>query len=240
MPRLIEKGDPGTDRPILIDGIELRILPAELDAPPEPVSDFLDRLDGGSSEHQRRPWFDGVANVRDRKTFTFAYDQIQGDDRIKMMEIVARGGLHRITVWRMEPIIWTCREGVSRYYLPAFRKPAAHLYSGLVLGGETAGAVTVTTEAFPIDATLNGDALTVTYEEGPILSNPGTGGLVLGRVPNSDGEEAGYTRVRAGGTLVTGDELILWGVWTSECTLRSPGVTMRGQTESQAFVFVEV
>jgi hypothetical protein len=239
MPRLIDKGDPGTDRSILIDGIQLSILPADLDAPPEPVSDYLDRLDGGASEHQRRPYFLGAPAYSDRYTFTFAYDQITGDDRVKMEEIRVAGGTHRIVVWRMVPIIWHVQAGVSRYYLGRFRKPAEWLYRGLILSGP-AGSTEVTAEHFPIDATLAGEALTVTYAEGPTLADPGTGGVVIARQPDVSGEAADYTAVRVGGTLTTGDVLMLWGVWAHEVSLRAPGLVMRGQTETQSYTFVEV
>lgn len=239
MVRQIEQGDPGTDRPILIDGIELGIMPADLDAPPEPVSDYLDRLDGGASEHQRRPFFLGAPNYSDRYSYTFAYDQIQGDDRVKMELIRVRGGIHRLVVWRMVPVIWTCLAGVQQYYLPRFRKPAAHLYSGLRMGGD-AGSIVIGTETFPIDATLNDVALTVTYAEGPALVAPGAGEIVISRQPDVTGEAADYVPILLGDTVVTGDELILWGCWAHEVSLRAPGLTMRGQTESHAYTFEEV
>jgi len=237
MPRLIEQGDPGTDRPILLDGVELSVLPADLDSPPEPVSDYLDRLNGRASEHQRRPSFYGAPSHTDRYPFTFAYDQIRGPDRIIMETIRVRGGTHLLTVWRMVPVIWQCQAGISRHYLP--RRPAAHLYDGLLIGGD-AGATVVNTEHFPIDATLNGAALAVTYAEGPTLADPGEGGVVVAREADVSGEAAGYVGIRVGGTLQTGDELMLWGCWTHEVSLRAPGLVMRGQSESHAYVFVEV
>jgi hypothetical protein len=239
MPRLIDKGDPSTDYPILIDGVQLGIIPAELEAPPEPVSQYLDRLDGGASEHQRRPFFLGAGNYSDRYTYTFSLDGIEAEDRIKVDELRVRGGIHRLTVWRMVPVVWACLGGLSRYYLPRFRKPAAHLYAGLRISG-AAGSVVVTTEAFPVDATLNGDALAVTYAEGPTLTDPGEGGIVVARQPDGSGESADYCAVRVGGDIATGDELMLWGVWSHEVSLRVANVTMRGQSEALALVFVEV
>lgn len=239
MPRLIAPGDPGTDHPMLIDGVALSILPADLDAPPEPISDYKDRLDGGASEHQRRPWFLGAASYSDRYTFTFGYKQIADENRIAMEEMRVRGGIHRLVVWRMVPIIWTVQTGVAVYYLPRFRKPAAHLYSGLMLIGP-AGADEVTTENFPIDAWLGDEPLVVSYAEGPALDDPGEGGIVFARQPDVSGEATDYNAVRVGGDLVTGDELKVWGVWSHEVSLRTPGLTMRGQVEDQNYVFVEV
>lgn len=239
MPRLIEKGDPGIDHPILIDGIELSIMPAELDQPPTPVSVYLDRFDGGASEHQRRPYFIGAPSYKDRYPFTFAYDQIGREDRIKMEEIRVGGGIHRLTIWRMVPVKWICLAGVSRYYLPSFRKPAAHLYDGLAISGP-AGFNIVSPETFPIDATLNGDALEVTYAEGPELDDPGEGGIVFARQPDTSGQTMDYCALRVGGALVTGDVLMAWGCWSHDVSLRAPGVTMRGQVERQAYTFVEV
>jgi len=239
MVRLIEKGAPGTDFPILIDGRQVSILPADLDQPPTPVSDYLDRFDGGASEHQRRPFFLGAPNYKDRYSFTFTYDTLSTEDRIVMEELRVMGGIHRLTVWRMVPVIWSCLAGVARYYLPSLRKPAAHLYDALVITGRT-GVATVTTEAFPIDAWLNDDPLTVTYAEGPTLADPGAGGIVIARQPDASGEAADYVAVRIGDTVVTGDILKLWGCWTHEVSLRAPGVTLRGQAETQNYTFVEV
>lgn len=237
MVRLIEQTDAGTDYPILIDGLQVSVRPADLDQPPVPVSDYLDRFDGGASEHQRRPWFLGAPSYKDRYSFAFRYDQISGADRVIMETIRVRGGIHRLTVFRMVPVIWSCLAGVSRYYLPSFRKPAAHLYDGLALSNP---AATVTTEAFPIDATLEGVALTVTYAEGPTLADPGAGGIVVARQPDTSGEAADYVAVRIGDAVTTGDELILWGCWTHEVSLRTQSVNLRGQIESQAYTFVEV
>lgn len=238
---LLERGDVGTDRPILIDGIELSVMPAEMEIIPEPVSEYLDMFDGGAREFQRRPYFDGIPNYSDRYTFVIPYDALRGEDRVKVELIRARGGIHRLTVWRMVPVVWTCVAGVSRYYLPRFRKPAAHLYAGTAITGVGgAGAATVTTNAFPIEATLGGVALDVTYAEGPTLADPGAGGIVFARMPDVDGEAADYTALRIGGALVTGTELVAWGAWSHEVSLRAPRVAIRGLVESHALTFVEV
>lgn len=240
MPRLINKGDPGTDYPILIDGVQVSVRPADLDQPPASVSDYLDRFDGGASEHQRRPWFLGAPAYKDRYSFTFSYDQIKAEDRIIMDELRVGGGIHRLTVWRMVPVKWVCLAGISRYYLPSFRKPAAHLYDGVELSGPAGFVVVDPLDTFPIDATLNDTTLTVTYAEGPTLADPGAGGIVIARQPDTSGETADYCAVRIGDAVETGDVLMLWGCWTHEVSWRTASVNLRGQVESQAYSFVEV
>lgn len=241
MSPLIERGDAGTDRPVLLDGIELSIMPADMEITPEPVGDYVDMLDGGAREFQRRPWFDGVPNYSDRYTFSIPYEQIQGTDRIKLELIRNRGGIHRLVVWRMVPVVWTIVADLSRYYLPRFRRPAAHLYAGTLIGGSGGGgAATITTTAFPLEATLDDVALDVTYAEGPTLIDPGEGTIVVARQPDTAGETQDYTALMLGGDLVDGAELVVWGAWSHEVSLRAPRVALNGVRESQSLTFVEV
>lgn len=232
----LAKGDPGTRYPLLIDGERLSVNPAELDVTPEPVSDFLDMLDGGAREMQRRPGFDGVANLSDRYTFSIPYDALKGNDRIIVEEVRARGGVHRITLWRLVPVIYTMKSGLQRYYFPRFRKCAAHLYAGLYMGN----GISVDTILFPTLATLNGAALDVTYALGPTLADPGAGGLVIAKQPDASGAATDYTGFMVGDAVATGDELILWTSFTFECSMRAPRIVVRGITESHAHTFVEV
>lgn len=233
-------GDPGIARPVLIDGVELSVMPSEFDMLPEPVSDYLDMFDGGAREFQRRPYFDGVNNYSDRVTFSFPIDQIRGENMRKMQLILARGGTHRITVWRMSPVVFSCVSGVQRYYLPRFRKVAGHLYAGLTLSGGGVGDTIVTTDAFPLIATLNDADLAVTYAEGPTLVAPGAGGIVIARQPDTSGAATDYVAVRMGDSPDTGDELILWSCWTHETSLRDPRISVRGPQESHSYTFVEL
>ncbi len=235
LPR-IAPGDPGTAFPPVIDGHVLSLIPAELDITPEPVGDYVDMLDGGAREFQRRPGFDGVANHSDRYTIDLVYDSIKGTNREQMELIRARGGLHRVTVWRMVPVIYTCQSGVQRYYFPRFRKCAAHLYSGLNIGGN----ITVSTDVFPTLATLNDDDLIVTYALGPTLVTPGAGGLVIAKQPDTSGAATDYTALMLGDVVATGDELIVWTCFTFECSMRAPRIPVRGITESHSHTFVEV
>jgi hypothetical protein len=233
IPPLVTKGDPGIDRPLVIDGIVLSVMPRE--AVPRPLSRFLDMADGGAREFQIRPHFDGIARHADRYTFTIPYEWLSGENREKMELIRVSGGAHRLTAWRMVPVRFTCKAGVQRYYLPRFRKCAAHLYSGL-----QNGAYTVDTELFPTLATLNDVELAVTYAEGPTLADPGAGGLVIARQPDSAGSAKEYTALRLGDVVVTGDDLILWSCFAHECSMLEPSIRMVGNTESHAYTFVEV
>jgi hypothetical protein len=236
LPALVEKGDPGIDRSIVIDGVVFSVMPKDMDVSPEPVSDYLDMLDGGAREFQRRPHFDGVPDYSDRYTFGFPYEALNNDDREKLELIRVRGGIHRLTLWRMVPVVWTCKTGVQRYYLPRFRKIAASVYDGLAIGG----GVTVATDRFPSIASLNGAALTVTYADGPTLASPGAGGIVLARDPDLTGEATDYTGVYVGTAVESGDELILWACFAFEVSMRAPRMKLSGINESHAYTFVEV
>lgn len=235
MPVYVKKGDPGTDRPILIDGIVFSVMPSDMEITPEPISEYLDMLGGGAREFQRRPGFDGVADHADRYTFAVPYGYLKGENRVQMELIRVRGGVHRLTVWRMVPVFYTLKSGVQRIYLPRFRKIAAHLYDGLNMGG-----VVVTTASFPTYATLNGDTeLAVTYAAGPTLVTPGAGGIVIARQPDTSGAATDYTAMLLGDTVETGDTLELWSCFTFECSMRAPRVIVTRQQESHAHTFVE-
>lgn len=235
MPVYLTKEDPGTAQPIMIDGLVFSILPSEIDMTPEPISQFLDTLGGGAREYQRRPGFDGVADHADRYTFAIPYEGLKGSNRVNMELIRVRGGVHRITVWRMVPVVYTLKSGVQRIYLPRYRKIAAHLYDGVNLGG-----VIVNTTSFPTLAELNDDPLSVTYATGPTLVSPGAGGIVIARQPDASGAAMDYTAMLLGDTVETGDKLSLWAAFTFECSMRAPRIIMRRQQESHAHTFVEV
>jgi hypothetical protein len=241
IPPLVLKGDPSFDRPLVIDGIVLSIMPREMTATPRPISDFLDMLDGGGREFQRRPHFDGVADHSDRWTFSFPYGNLKGENLIKMDLIRVSGGVHRIVMWRMLPVIWTCKSGVQRYYLPRFRKIAAHVYEGLDIGN----GYFVNTELIPTIATLtrldlSETELAVTYAEGPALVDPGADGLVIARQPDTSGAAMDYTALLLGDDVDTGDKLTLWSCCAFDCSLLDPSIRMVGPTESHAYTFVEV
>jgi hypothetical protein len=212
-------------------------MPRDLTAPPAPISDYLDLLDGGAKEFQRRPHFDGVANHADRYTFSFPLDNLRGDNRVTMELIRVRGGTHRLVIWRMVPVIWTApRAGIQRFYFPRFRKCAAHVYEGLHIGS----GVFVSPDLFPTLATLNDEDLTVTYAEGPDLASPGAGGLVVSRLADESGPAMDYSAVRVGDTIAAGDELVIWTCFAFECSMRRQDVRMVGPTESHAYIFEEV
>lgn len=232
----IEIGDSGIRRAIVIDGYVFRNLPQEIEALPEPVSDYQDMLDGGAREWQRRPYFDGVPNHSDRYTFSIPFEWLEGEALQNMEIIRVTGGIHRLTLWRMVPIVFTCKAGVQTYYLPRFRKVAAHLYTDLHLGN----GVFVSTDAFPTKATLNGLPLTVTYALGPALDPPAAGGIVFAKYPEIAGAAMDYTPLRLGDAVATGDTLILWGCWSHEVSMRAPRIRMSGMNESHAHTFVEV
>lgn len=239
MTALFTPSDPGVDLPVLIDGVELSILPADMDIEAEHVADYLDMLDGGAVECERRPHFAGVADYSDRFTFSIPYGQVSGDDLTKLKLMRVRGGAHRITLWRYEPIVYTCKAGVQRYYLPRFRKCAPHLYAGLVIAG---GRVISPTSIpnIPTLATLNGSPLTDLYAEGPTLADPGAAAIRIARQPDASGPAMDYTAMRLGDTVVTGDELIVWMCLTYETSLRSTPVRLSGVIEDRAQTFVEV
>ncbi len=233
---LIARGDPGIDRAIVIDGIVLTIMPEAMEVTPEPVGDYQDMLDGGGRVWQRRPHFDGIANHMDRYTISVPFAAIQGENREKMELIRVTGDPHRVTLWRMVPIVYTCKSGLQRYYLPRLRKCAPHLYDGLELGG----GVIVDTETFPTFATLEDVDLTVTYAEGPTLVEPAAGGIVIARQPDATGEAAEYTAVMLGDEPEEGDVLTIWTVTTHEMALRAPQMRVSHSQESHSYSFVEL
>jgi hypothetical protein len=232
----LARGEPGTKRSILIDGIEFSVIPSEMEILPEPISDEIQMLDGGAREVQRRPHFDGVANHSDRYTFSIPYAALKGDDLQNIELVRVSGGLHRVTIWRLTPIRWTCKAGVQRIYLPRFRKCAAHLYAGLLLSG----AVTVDTTIFPSFADLDGVEKVVTYAEGPTLIDPGAGGLVIAKQPDASGPAMDYTALLLGDVVTTGQVLTLWTSLTFETSMRAPRITLNGTREDHAHTFVEV
>lgn len=236
MPPLVRPGDPGLDRPLTIDGITFDIMPSELDASPDPISDYHDMLDGGAKEVQRRPGFDGVANHADRWTFGVPYDALKEQNRIDMSLIRVSGGIHKLTLWRMEPVTYTLIAGVTRYYFPRFRKCAAWLYYGL----QIPGGIFVDTVQFETLATIDDAAKVVTYAEGPSLISPGAGGIVIARQPDPSGPALDYTGFVLGDNPNGGEKLVIWSCWTHEVSMRAPQIRMRGITESQTHTFVEV
>lgn len=235
----VQDGDPGIDLPLVIDGVVLSFMPKNLAITPDPVSDYLDMMDGGAQEWQRRPFFDGIANHSERYTFAVPYDSVKGDNRVKIELIRARGGTHRLTLWRKTPVIYTCLPGLQRYYFPRFRKCAAHIYAGLLVG-----SVVVSTEVFPTTAELLRDGvatpLNVTYGEGPALADPGPGAIVIAREPDTDGETADYTAFLVGTPLLAGDVITLWSCFSHDVSMRSPSLQLVGLQEHHAYTFVEV
>jgi hypothetical protein len=236
MVALIAKGDPGINREIVIDGRVLSFMPGTMEVTPDPVGDYQDMLDGGAREWQRRPHFDGIANMMDRYTINVPLGSVDGENRIIMEEIRATGGIHRLVLWRMVPFIYTCIAGLQRYYLPRMRKCAAWVYDGLLIGG----GVIVDTEVFPTYATRNGATLAVTYAEGPALVSPGAGGLVIARQPDSAGAATDYTAFMLGDVPAGGDVIVLWMAPAFEMSLRAPQVRVSAGLESQSFTFVEL
>ena len=236
MPALIAKGDPGIDREIVIDGVVLSVMPGTLEVDPAPVGDYQDMLDGGAREWQRRPHFDGIANMMDRYTISVPIANLKGDNREKMEVSRATGGIHRVVLWRMVPFVYTCKAGLQRYYLPRLRKCAAWVYDGLLIGG----GVEVNTENFPAYGTLGDDALTVTYAEGPTLADPGAGGLVISRQPDSSGAAMDYTAFRIGDVPAGGEVLTIWMAPSMEMSLRAPQIRASFKQESHAYTFVEL
>lgn len=236
MPPLIAKGDPGIDRQILIDGIVLSFMPGTMEVTPDPVGDYQDLLDGGAREWQRRPHFDGIANLMDRYTISMPLASLKGDDLEKMEVIRATGGIHRVVLWHMVPFVFTCKAGLQRYYLPRLRKCAAWVYTDLLLPG----GIIVDTESFPTYATLAGVELEVTYEEGPTLADPGAAGLVIARQPDSSGAATDYTAFRIGDVPAGGDTLIVWMAPAFEMSMRAPQVRVSRGMESHNYTFVEL
>lgn len=233
---LIAKGDPGITREIVIDGRVLSFMPGTMEVTPDPVGDYQAMLDGGAREWQRRPHFDGIANMMDRYTISVPLGSVKGDDRIIMEEIRAAGGIHRLVLWRMVPFIYTCRAGLQRYYLPRLRKCAAWVYAGLQIGR----GVIVDTDVFPTYATRNGVALAVTYAEGPALVSPGAGGLVIARQPDNSGAATDYAAFMLGDVPAGGDVIVLWMAPSFEMSLRAPSVRISHSQEAVSLTFVEL
>lgn len=233
---LIARGDPGIDREIVIDGRTLTFMPSEINLQPDPVSDYQDMLDAGSREWQRRPHFDGIASYMDRYTLTLTLADLRGPNRITMEEIRVAGGVHRVTLWRMVPMTFICQPGLQRYYLPRLRKCAAWVYDGLVIGGGTV----VGTEAFPTEATYDDEALAVTYAEGPVLADPGAGGIVIARQPDTSGDAIDFTAVLLGDEPVGGEVLTIWMAPSFEMSMRAPQIRIVAGQESHSYTFVEL
>ena len=233
---LIAKGDPGIDREIVIDGIVLSVMPGTLDVTHPSIGDYQNMLDGGGRRAVRRPHFDGIANRMDRYTINVPLESLKGDNLVKMEEIVAAEDPHRVVLWRMTPFIYTLKAGLTRYYLPRLRKCAAWVYDGLMVGG----GVEVNTTNFPSEATYDGDELAVTYAEGPTLADPGAGGLVIARHPDSSGAATDFTAFRIGDVPTGGEIIKLWLAPAMEMSLDGPQIGVSYKKESHAYTFVEL
>lgn len=234
---VIARGDPGIDRPIVIDGQVLSIMPIPLELAPDAVGEYQDMLDGGAREWQRRPHFGGIANHMDRLTINLGYAP-EGPDREKLELIRATGGVHRLVLWRMVPFVFTCIAGLQRYYLPRMRRCAAWVYDGLLMPAPN--AVTVSTDAFPTDATFDGDALAVTYAEGPALADPGAGGIVIARQPDTSGAAIDFTAFMLGDVPVGGEVVVIWTAPTFEVSMREPRMRLSAGQEVHSYTFVEL
>ena len=239
MPVLIDKGDGGARYPLVIDGIAFSNLPEDLNFVPAPVADYQDMMDAGSRMWLRRPHFDGVADQQERYSISIPRWLLKGQNLINWKLIRASGGLHRFVIWSMECVKWTLRGGVQRVYLPRLRGVAPHVFSGLQLPSGGAGTATVNVENFPAEATLNDDALTVSYAEGPTLDDPGAGGIVIAKQPDATGDATGYTAALLGDDVETGDVLMLWAIFAAQMQMREPTVSYSLKTEEHSFEFVE-
>src|SRR3954467_8200814 len=132
---LVEKGDPGIDRPLVIDGIAFTVVPRGVSVTPTPIGDHVDTLDGGSRVFQPRPSFDGVSDYIDRYEITVPYAALAGQNREQMELIRVSGVVHRVGIWRLVPVKYTCKGGLTRYYLPRYRQNAAQIFAGVLVGG---------------------------------------------------------------------------------------------------------
>lgn len=230
-------GDPSTELPLVIDGIVFNIRPSDYEPVPVTVGDRQEMLDGSKTVWERRPGFSGIANKNEHFTISFPFSALSGDNLVNMKMIRAEGGLHRLTLWTPEALVYTLAAGVTRIYLPHFRSCAPHLYSGLELDG---GRVIVDTDVLPTLATLDGAALNVTYAEGPTLAAPGGGGLVIARQPDTSGETIGYTAMRLGDTPAGGEKLRIWMFMALLCDMEVTNVNLSGLREDHAYTFVEL
>lgn len=235
LPPLISKYDAGFDRPLLIDGQILSVMPRDMDMTPEPESTFLKAMSGNTLGWQHRPGFDGVADHQYGWILNVPYASLRGDDRAIMDWIIVSGDPHLFTVWRMVPMKFTCKSGVQRYYWPRRRKCAGHYYSGLNIGN----GIFVDTTYYPTEAYLNDAPLAVTYAEGPTLISPGDGAMVISRLPDAAGIARGYTGMLLGDTVADGDVLKVWSVPTLEVSMRSPRIRLDLGGESHSYVFFE-
>lgn len=239
MPVYANPGDPSTEFPVMIDGIAFSFRPSEIGMPPDSTAVTQTMLDGSRRVWHPRPSFSGIPNSSEPRTFDIPYERLSGNDLKNMMEIEASGGLHRLTIWRSTPIVYTLQAGITRLYLPRLRKCAPHLYSGSIVEAER--NVIANVANFPTLVTRNGVALDVTYAEGPSLASPGAGGIVIARQPDGSGlRTAEHTAMLLGDNPVGGEKLIVWTFLTHECSLAQPDVRMRGLTESHSYTFVEV
>jgi len=239
---LVSLGDPGIKGPLVIDGIPFKFNPQAIEATPTPVSDFVELFDGGQLEVQRRPHFDGIANLNARWTISFPHDALKDDDLTNLELIFASGGNHFLTLWKLMPTVFTCRAGLKRYYLPRFRKCAAHLYSGLQLSSQGSWAsALVSTNLFPTYATLAGSALTPSYANGPTLTDPGAGGIRISRQPDGPGSDArDYVPMLLGDSPAGGALLVVWMCQTFQMSMQAPRITMRRADEQHSYTFTEV
>jgi hypothetical protein len=235
LPPLLATTDPGFDRPLVIDGMVLSVMPRDMDMFPEPESEYQKTLGADTIEWQRRPGFDGVADHQDSYVCNVPFAKLAGTNRTIMELIRVTAGPHLLTVWRMVPMVFTCKSGVQRYYWPKRRKCAAHFYAGLDIGN----GVFVDTDQFKTLAYLNDVELTVIYAEGPTLIPPAVGSVVISRLPDADGIAKGYTAMLLGDAVANGDVLKVWSVPTLQVSMRSPRIRIDLGQESHSYVFAE-
>lgn len=233
---LVDKGDPGINYPPIIDGRVFGVIPTGVEVVPLPIADHIDTADSGSRVFQRRPSFDGVADYHDRYEIKIPYRSLKGQDRVSMELIRVSGLLHYFAMLRLVPVIYTCRSGVRRYYLPRYRRVAGHVYNGLAVAGRP-----VTTETFPTYASLRGVDLNVSYANGPALVDPGAGNVVFSRDADVSGVARDYTAFRIGDEVAAGDQIVVWFCPVFHMNLDSPRIQFAEAIgrESHEYLFRE-
>lgn len=237
LPPYVTRGDPGTEFPIMIDGIPISRRPSELPIPSDPNATRQKMKDGRFRTWVDRPSFAGVDLGSRVFSMTLDLKSVR-DDLISLEYISAYGGNHLVTIWRPTCIRYELPPGVSRLYLPHARKCAPHFYSGVEFSADGRN-LKVNTDQFITDVFVDGEPLTVTYAAGPTLSTPASGGIVIAKNAETSGVATEYVPMLLGDVPNGGEQVEMWTFLTFICRMRSEVRLEGGISESHVYVFEE-
>ncbi len=229
----------GIIRPVTIDGIDLAIFPDSLSVQPEPISESVDTIDGGSVTFY--PTIAGGPTLIDRYTISFPLSVVDGTARRDLERIRARGGFHTLSIWKPLPAFYDGANpfatGASNrtYLLPRYRQNAGQVFAGLSYGG-----VTISTTNAALRCWINDVEKTVTYVATPAdLGSPAAGAVVVSAAPYTSGAALDYVPFRIGG-VTNSDTIEIEFFPVFIVLMTSTGITFpRASTESHNYTFLE-